>query len=822
MPRKGAQMKRPVTLLTLIFWTGALCAQTFDTEFNPGDEQGETHRITSDDDIFNSPAWGAPDPFRDLSRYRFASVRYRERGLDGRHLKTYIGGADLSDNISPYPDYTLISLLWRTSLERNYTPAMVAGNVTSDIGYADHYSLRAVRPEGTFVSVRASDRYSRVGADIRQNGYLGGGWSHSFSFTGQVGGDGHIPGVRGDEAGGTLSVSKELSGKQVLTLFAAGSVSRRGIRTAAVKEAFELTGDKLYNPSWGWQDGKIRNSRQGNVRQLFTAASFETPLGKGRRLTASAAFSRSHNGRTRLAWYDAHSPMPDYYRMMPSYFPDWSASGIIADAWRAGDTSVTQVDWYSLYYNNTLSQDGHATYIIEEQVELTSGFHFSAAVDRELAKGFDISCGIRLRCDGSRFFKLADDMLEASYVLNTDQYVTGDDGDYRTGPRNENDLRNPARRVYEGDRFGYDYTIARWKPSVFGIVRRDWPDYGLNVSASLTCTAMRRKGHYEKELFAGAASFGKSATAAFTTYSIGASAYWNVSVRHKLSISALASAEPPFAADIFISPEQNNHMISSPEPAGIYGAEISWVFAGKNIDLRVTGFLNSTIGETQIRQYYDDLSSTFANMTVRGIDKLCCGVEAGIEARITRRLSLTAGVSAGDFRYNSEPTAAVFADSDNSVISQGIVCYMSGLKLGPPQTVAAVAVTYSDRRWRASISGEYMGNRHVSVNPLYHSSRVAGINAAPEIMEQFTSQERLPDAFVLGISLSKSFEVGKGYLRVGGTVRNLLSSDIIHSGYEQMRILRSGSGVNRTLVPFPSKYMYSYPLTWSVTVSYRL
>jgi hypothetical protein len=148
---------------------------------------------------------------------------------------------------------------------------------------------------------------------------------------------------------------------------------------------------------------------------------------------------------------------------------------------------------------------------------------------------------------------------------------------------------------------------------------------------------------------------------------------------------------------------------------------------------------------------------------------------------------------------------------------------MSGLSTGSPAIVAAAELTYSDRRrWRMSLTGEWMGLRHVEINPLYHSSRVTGINPAPEIMRLFTSQERLPDAVTLGVSLSKGFVLKKGYLRVAGSVRNLLSSRIIHSGYEQMRILRRGSGITRTLVPFPSKYLYSYPLTWSLSVSYRL
>jgi hypothetical protein len=89
-------------------------------------------------------------------------------------------------------------------------------------------------------------------------------------------------------------------------------------------------------------------------------------------------------------------------------------------------------------------------------------------------------------------------------------------------------------------------------------------------------------------------------------------------------------------------------------------------------------------------------------------------------------------------------------------------------------------------------------------------------------MAQFTGQELLPDALTLGATLSKGWVLGRGFLRLAGAVRNLLGATIIHSAYEQMRIMRRGSGLERTLQPFPSKYLYSYPTTWNVSISYRL
>lgn len=817
-------MKKSVATLILLPVCGMLFGQTLDTESASAVEWDETRAMISDDYIFYTPVWEAPDPFRSLSRFRFGAVRYRERGLDDRFRRVFIGGISLSDNISPYPDYTLISLLWRTSFAKGTTPAFVAGNgYGGGLGYAEHYSPKAsVAAGGLSVTVRAAGSGYRAGVDAGGKTDIGNGWDGSFGISGRMGPDGYIAGVRSNGAGGAVSATKTWNGGSSLTLLAMGNHTVGGIRSAAVREAFELTGDRLYNPSWGRQDGRVRNSRERRNSHAMTLAMFETTLGDRSVMTVSAGFRWGRGGYTALAWYDTHSPAPDYYRKMPSYFPEWNAAGVIADAWRQEDETVTQIDWDALYYANTLV-GGHSTYILEERVERIRNASANVRIDRKFAGGLNVSYGIGLTRARSRYFKEAADLLGGEYVYNIDQYATDFDGEYRVGAGNDNDLRNPGRQVREGDRFGYDYAITRLTPMVFGIVRRDTPRWGVAASAEFGHTMLRRQGFYEKELFSGGASFGKSPQAAFTTYSLGASAYWNISLRHRFSLSALASSEAPFAENIFISPTQNNILITSPSATGIYGAEASWSFGGKGVDVRVTGFLNSITDETEIRNYYDDLAAVFANMAVRGIDKLFYGVEAGLEARFTRRLSLTAGVSAADYRYGSDPVAAVYADIDNSVVSEGIVCRMRGLKTGAPQTVAAADLTYADSRgWRVSLGAEYMGGRRVAINPLYHGSRVAGINAAPEIMERFTSQERLPDAFTLGMSASKGFVLRRGYLLVRISVHNILSADIIYSGYEQMRILRSGSGINRTLVPFPSKYMYSWPATWNFSVSYSL
>ncbi len=407
--------------ILLMAMCGVSRGQTFDTEFYPPggwsewDEAegfGEGGRFESggrfengggfdpqiDESIFATPVWDKPDPFRDFSKYRFGAVRYRERGLDSRRFGVTLGGIDLTDNLSSYPDWNIITLARRAGLAAAQTPAMVATGRPAKVGRSENYSLH---PSGDdlYIILRTGDRYAQGGGELRHSHASPSGWSWTVAAAAQAGDDSHFKGVYTDEAGGVVSLSKRWTRGASLTLLGIGGETDRGSRTAATLEAFDLAGDIHYNPVWGqqggreMQGGRVRNSRTTRARFFFAAAELQLPLGEERMLSLTVAMRSNRGGRTRLAWYDASSPMPDYYRSMPSFLPDWEAAEMVADAWRAGDRTVTQLDWRKFYYNNTLAPDGRATYIVEEQVEQARDLHASLTVDRRVAERSRTACG---------------------------------------------------------------------------------------------------------------------------------------------------------------------------------------------------------------------------------------------------------------------------------------------------------------------------------------------------------------------------------------------------------------------------------------------
>ena len=141
------------------------------------------------------------------------------------------------------------------------------------------------------------------------------------------------------------------------------------------------------------------------------------------------------------------------------------------------------------------------------------------------------------------------DLLGAEYITDIDQYLVDDD---TYSNLLQNDLRRPGRTIRKGGRFGYDYalTTRRADARLHAEYRSD--RFRADLVLSLGAAAVCRRGYYEKELFPGAQSYGRSRRVRFTPYILRATAGWAFSPRSYLEASAAAEAVLPDAADLFL------------------------------------------------------------------------------------------------------------------------------------------------------------------------------------------------------------------------------------------------------------------------------
>lgn len=677
-------------------------------------------------------------------------------------------------------------------------------------------------PEGEplqpfLASAGFADRNYLVRAKAAASVSPGNGWLVSAALDARTGRDRHVEGVFTNALTAGLRLAKRFGEGHELSVLCVVTPSVRGTRLSSSEEAFRLTGDRLYNPAWGWQDGRVRNSRVRRETVPLTLVAYSVPLSASTSLAATLAAETGVAKYSMLDWYDARTPMPDNYRYLPSHTGD----GATEQAWLSGDPRHTQIDWDELIRQNRMA-GGHAVYALEDRVERLCNLAFDASLATDLDSRLTLRYGVSLRRENNRFYKQMRDLLGAGYVVDIDRFLIDDD---TYSNRLQNDLRHPGRRVGESDRFGYDYALT-----LRGAVLRLQADYRsdrfrADLPVELGSDAVRRRGYYEKELFPGPRSFGPSRTLRFTPYALKAVAGWAFSPRRYIEIAAAAAARTPRAEDLFFQPLYNNRAVDNPVPERLYAAELNCRLTGPVLDFQASFFAVMTLDGIETRAYYDDMASVYCDMAVTGVGRMSCGVEAAADLRLSYRWRLSLAASAGRYKYIRDPRVTVLSDVDNSAVDMQAVSRMGCCAMGgSPQLTALAEISwFGPQGWGCRASAGYAGWRHVEPMPLRRTDRLAGQGGITrEFFDAFTRQERLPDAFTLDASLFKTFRFERSRLTASLMLRNLTGeTDTIHDGYESLRVRRIRPGDDVLYAPHASRYTYAWPRSFYLTVSYR-
>lgn len=770
------------------------------------------------------------DPFAALSEFNFSFLRYRPRGYDFRQQTVAVNGIDLGDEFTGGKPWGLLRLIYDSPYEAVRYEGL-SGPVGSPggLGGVREYALGAgLRPAGGRAGLMFADRRFRGGARLNVNsGWSRRGWAGALSASRRWGRDGHVSGVFADDVAGMLSADKRWGDKHTLSLHALFASTGQGTRGASTAEAFELTGDPLYNPYWGDQAGKPRNARVRDNRYLMGLATWRFVPSERWTLGVSAALLHVLSAYSGLDRYGASNPYPDYYRYMPSHLANPEVASQVREAWRGGDRHVTQIDWTQLYEINRASPDGQSVYAQGSDCSDQLNFQLAASFDYRSQRGFRLGGGIRARIERDGRYRRLDDLLGASYLLDIDQYLIDDE---YFGDKLQNDLNYPGRQVSPGEAYGYNYDLYHRYYGGWMELETDGPSGGFGDTKFRGRIGLRgawrsydRQGYYEKELFPGDASYGPSERAVFTDYLLKGMLSYAFSPAHHVSLEVAYGDQAPLARDVFLSVDYRNALVDNVRSENLLGGELRYRWAGRWLDVTLTGYATLRRGGVQVRGYYDDIGGAYADLVMSGIDQLHAGVELGMLFTLTPRWSLRMAGVLTNHQYTRDATLDIYDDKSGEPMAESLRAVIQGYHPGgSPQRLASGELRYGGRMWMASLSVNWAGDHYVTINPMRRTRRVCDRVSVPEIREAFLAQERLGDATTLDLFVSKSFRLRGDYLTLSAAVNNLANRrSLVYSAYEPWRIARSGSGINRSFTPFDTRYLHAYGRTFYLTLNYR-
>lgn len=765
------------------------------------------------------------DIFLNKAAYQLSPMRFSPRGYSNNYESKYINGVEFNDQNRGVFNYASIGALndmTRNGDVANYNaPSLFS---FGSLGGSENIDMRASSyAAGNKVSLSYTNRnYYLRGMYTYASGLNSRGWAFATSIGGRYSNEGNIQGTFYQNVALGFSAEKQWRGGQhSLSLVTFVSPVRRGQQGSSYQEVYDLTGNNLYNPNWGYQNGKKRNAKVVTAFDPTAVLSHVWKINDRSTLTTGVAAHYARYGNTALNWYNAPDPRPDYYRYLPSYYDNETVKQQYTELWQSGRKDFTQLNWDNLYLanaNNLRAGNGAAVYMVEERRSDLWETSFNSTFHTRQAAHLNLTAGVGARFSQSRQFKTVEDLLGSEYVLDIDKFAERDfSGDH---DKLQNDLNRPDRKVFKNGIFGYNYNLNIWSANAWAVNRYEARHWEYYYGMKLKYTNFQRDGQMRNGRYPNA-SYGKGAHHSFTDITLKGGLTYKFNGRHLLTANVSYGTDAPLPNDAYVSPRITDRTISRLESGRILAADVNYVFSLPQLAGRIGVFQTNFYNQMERNSYYDGIEGTFINHVLYGVNRINRGVEVGATYKLDDHWSFDLAGSASEYYYSNNPNGV--KNSENGKITEEERAYMKNLYVGGmPQIAGTFGIRYFVNYWFLGANVNGFARNYIDVAPLRrlasnYTTVTPNDAALMEAYHKLTSQERFPAGYTIDLSIGKIFYLkGKQSINFNLSVNNLLNrEDIRTGGYEQGRMDLSYPD------RFGSKYYYMQGINCFLNASYR-
>ena len=519
------------------------------SEMELNDDEGKSQSMAS-------ASSASQDVFNSTISYAWSNARYRGRGYEQIYEQNYIEGISFNSAERGQFNFSAMGGLNDATRYREVVEGMEASNFTfGSWGKSTNYMQSATNyAQGWKVSLAGTNRnYKGAARATYSTGLMENGWAFTaqlawrytpyIDIKGQIG-----EGISYSSVGYFFTAEKQWGKDKRLSLITFGAPTRRGQSSALTQETYNLTnqynktswGHNNYNPYWGYQDGKVRNSRIVHSYDPTVIASFDWQINEENFLKAGIGYHYSMYSNSAITFYNAPDPRPDYYRNLPSFLwdgqidqngnfisQDMNGQALgnghnynngyvgptvdmdtytqLTDLWTSRDDNATQINWEALYAanyaNNVNNPTGSARYIVERRHnDIQEGMinlnYRNTSVDH-----LTITAGLEAKASQGIHYKTVDDLLGGNQWIDVDPFAERDIKELATNIGltqadianvKQNDLRNPNAAVTDNGRFGYDYRINMMNVKLWAQNEWKWNEVDFYYGLQLTYSSIQR------------------------------------------------------------------------------------------------------------------------------------------------------------------------------------------------------------------------------------------------------------------------------------------------------------------------------------------
>lgn len=779
--------------------------------------------------------------------YLFSPMRFRYRAFDQKYNDIYINGTPINDLETGQFRYSWVGGLNQQT--RNMESAMpFEGNRFSmpGMGGSNNYNFRpASMPAGHRLTLSGANRnYTLRGMYTFNSGLNNKGWAFSANVTYRWASEGYVEGTFYNSLSYFFGVEKVFGdGQHSLSLVTWGNPTERASQGAGTDEMYWLANDRYYNPYWGYQNGKKRNSRVVNDYSPTAMLTWDWTIDHNTKLTTSLLGKYTMYQSTKLNYNNADNPHPNYWKNMPSsYYDVWddtdeaNRTPQALEDWNRAYTFWTsskanrQINWDRLYYSNNqaAAQGQDAIYYIQAKHNDALTLTLASTLNKQLKKNMLWNVGIMASTNKGMHYQTMEDLLGATTYHNINTYALG------TYDRNSDeiqyDLNHRNAIIGEGDSFGYDYNLLVNNAKAWTSFSHDWGILHYTIAGKIGYTSMQRDGKMRNGLAANN-SYGKSGVAQFLDGGVKLGTSFNLGRGNTLTVGAGYETRAPQARTAFASPEINNDYVTNLKNEKVFSAEIGYQLQTSWLHANINAYYSYLTDVTDWQNYYFDDINSFSYVSLTNIKKVYSGVEAGLRFKVTSSfdINLIGQISEAKITNNSNVR---YMNSTSAQYTDEIVYNKDMRDAGTPLTAASLGLSYHKGGWFIDLNCNYYDRIYLSYSPSYRYAstldtrqNVTGNiydndgNVLPSAVEQAKGK----GGFMVDGSIGRSIYLKRGSLSINLMVTNILNNqNLCTGGYEQSRSDYTNSGNIRAyrFSKNPMKF-YAYGTNGMLNITYR-
>ncbi len=778
------------------------------------------------------------DPFLAAAAFNFGAVRFRVRGYQNNMSETLINNlpmTTLHNGRVPFNFWGGLNDVFRnnsTTLgldHSEYTFGNLNGANNVDVSAGS-------QRQQTRVSYAISNRTYRNRAMVTHStGEQKNGWSFTLSGSRRWGEEGFVEGTFYDGWSYFLGAEKKINDNHSISVSLFGSPIHRGSGSGSFLEVYDLAGTNYYNPNWGYLNGEKVSSRNWRTHEPILSINHDAKLSDKLSLNHSIGFITGRSGQSRVDWYNAPDPRPDYYRYLPSFYEgNENAVQEVRDLLLSNENAL-QLDWERLFDVNRNNQETFVSgtgevveglrslYAIKEDRQDLTKAMYSGYLLYDLNSVSQLNGGITAQYEQTHFFQSLDNLLGGDYWVDVNQFVEfvfPNDND-----KIQADLNNPDRVVREGEAYGYNYTSNITDVDLWTSYSLKLKNIDFHAGAQLNYSSMFRNGIFRSGAFADN-SEGKSETISFLSPAVKTGLTYKINGRNYIYANASYQEMAPNFRNSFVSPRFRNSVIEDLETQKAISGEAAYVHRSPSLKFKALGYYTRFRDITEVSSFFiDGVSSAFVNFISTGEGRTHVGTELSGEYKISSTLSAKFAAGIGQNYIDVRPVVDIIQDNTGEVLFTDETIYVKNFRLQGAQSAYTLGLNYnSPKFWYVNLNVNYFDHIYLDYNPLRRTvDAVDGIERGSDFYFQILEQERLEPGFTVDFFGGGSKKFGSHFVYLNVGVNNILNNQNLRTGgFEQTRLdTVDGTNTISGLSAFPSRYFFAFGRNYFINLSYR-